>query len=940
MSIINEPAWRKPGENHLPSRWRALLAPVLILVLPALLFHFMLPFTDTPISPSRDFSRYYLWQQMENLVSVKFGSFPMYIPAVSGSDFFCLTGGYGQLFLPLPYLASLLPGYWTGYAYDWVLLLNMLTISLAHLALYAFLHRLGLNRCLSLLFSMATVYTPRILVSFGYGVGIAAWTGHIFLCAAMGFYFLKPSRVKGPLLMVAAAYWLINSGHPAEVYFCMLGAWVFLLLLPALAAVVDPRQGRSGRETFRFWLACAGCCGLAFLLSAAYIVPLYFDVIRHMDFADMSFAQAVTTTDTFSGLVYNFLLPIRSGLFGCFAGTSLYLAVVLLPLLRLFRISITRTVWMIWIAIIVVFFYMAGESTPIFSTLWHWLPFASNTRNPARASLMMPGIFLLALIWLFQTRAATAVTIRGRRWAIPARSMLAAAALLVLAAGLGIMAALSPELSAYARLNTLFIPAWIEPLVIFTAFLTVAGMAVHGLTIRYRRPVELFLCVIVLLHLVLLMRYTAFPFHQKHENDTLTLARLIAQKQKTLKVVPEHLFLFEAASHQAERRQYRNYFVEPHLGQVFRKYRQAANIEEAYRILNRDRKQDEVVLQDVPVKAYPLAENPQCRGRPDRVRLEYSTYNRLIFSVEACQRSFFVLSYPDPEKKWRARVNGEQAVIYPANGISQAVSIPAGQSTVEFRYWSGTAFTGMLISCLTLALLGIMAGKRLRRRPAAGLLTAAVFLCLAAGLFAAWFHSLYTGRSFGMEYTWQTPSQKELSNQAFGKPTEISAYSKVHSPYLHSRRGVDGDRSFYSCMVTGYHPNPWFQVDLKKVTPIGSIRLTASLRGYEEDKMILYFYENVAAAGIDGIFVFRKVPVLFNKLPLLVALSRDGKNWQYAEVDGLTADVPRTIRLAEPAAARYVRIIAAGTCRLCLNEVEVYPPARRGSNGEEPVSPG
>ena len=102
--------------------------PVIILLLPVVMLHFMLPFTNTQISPSRAFDRYYIWQQMENMISVKFGSFPIYIPAVSGSDFTCLSAGYGQLYLPLPYLASLLPGYWTGYALGWLLLINLLTI--------------------------------------------------------------------------------------------------------------------------------------------------------------------------------------------------------------------------------------------------------------------------------------------------------------------------------------------------------------------------------------------------------------------------------------------------------------------------------------------------------------------------------------------------------------------------------------------------------------------------------------------------------------------------------------------------------------------------------------------------------------------------------------------------------------------------------------------
>ncbi|MFP4040072.1 MAG: hypothetical protein ACLFS7_05965 [Desulfosudaceae bacterium] len=910
------------------------LSLLVVFLLPVLLFHFMLPFTDTPISPSRDFTRYYLWQQIENLISVKFGSFPIYIPAVSGGNFCALSAGFGQLYLPLPYLASLLPGYWTGYAFDWVLLLNMLTIILAHLALFLFLRRLGLNRRLSLIFSALTVYTPRILVSFGYGAGIAAWTGHLFLVAAMGLYFLKPTRVKGPLLIIGAAYWLINSGHPAEVYFCMLGAWVFALLLPSVAATVSPLHSRSGQEKRRFWLACFGCCGMAFLLSAAYIMPLYYDVVRNMDYADMSYAQAVTNTDTLSGLLYNFFLPIRAGLFGSFAGTSLYLTVILIPLLKVFRVPVDRGAWLILILIGLVFFYMAGESTPVFGALWQFLPFAANTRNPARASLMLPIVFLLALVWLFKARSEISLTVKGRRRAIPLRSLLAAAASLALVAGVMVLSAISPELSVYARLNALFLPGWVEPLVVATGLLTLLTVVVHGLTIRHKATAEICLGLVICIHLILLMRFASTPLVEKHENDVITLEKIVAQKQRTLKVVPDYLFLFEAASHKAELRQFQNYFVEPHLGQIFREYLPAEDRQEAYRLLNCCRQRDQVVLQDFPAEKFSVPVKADDREKPDRVRLDYSSYNRLVFEAEAGRPAFFVLSYPDPDHQWSARVNGKEVPVYTANGISPAVFIPAGRSTVEFRYWSRAAFAGMVVSCLTLVLLGVLAGIRMRRQPLAGFTVAAAFTCLAIGLFAAWFNSLYTGESFNTRYTWQTPSPKEMSNLAYGKPTEISAYNQVHSPYLHSRRGVDGDRSFYSCFVTAYHRNPWFEIDLQKVSTVGSIDITASLQGNEEDKMILYFKENAAAAGINGIFVFRKVPVPFNRLPLVVAVSGNDRNWEYAPVERLTPGVTQTVRFEDPAEIRYVKIMAAGTCRLSLNEVEVFPPAGRGEQQE------
>ncbi len=888
------------------------------------MFHFMLPFSDTLISPSRDFARYYVWQQMENIISVKFGSFPLYIPAVSGSDFACVTAGLGQLYLPLPYIVSLLPGYWTGYAADWLLLVNLPSITLAHLALYVLLKRLRFTPWLAFALTMVTVYSPRILMCVGYGTGSAAWAGHIFTSAILGLYCLNPIGIKKPLLIIGGTYWLINSGHPEEVYYCMIGTWIFALFLPYVVETSLEDRRLPLKNKIRFWSLWTACCVLAFLLSSAYLVPLYFEAIRHMDFANMSYQQSATSLDSVAGLIYNFFLPTRTGLYGCFGGTSMYLMILLIPLLKFFHISLSRGIWLTLIIIVLVFLYMTGEATPVFSAFWKILPFSSATRNPARAALVMPVVFLAAMIWLFKTDQTISVTLARRRLIVPARSLLGFLGLFLLLIGLLTLLAMSSRLSIHARLNALFIPDWVEPTIIVTGLLTLVTVTTQAMTVRFKTATEVLLCAFVITHLVLVLRYSSTPFDLKHENDVLTLDELIAQKRKTLNVVPDYLFLCENAAHQSELEQFANYFIEPRLGSVYRKFRTVETRQEAYRLLNHDRQRDEVILQGYSGPA-PGSASCDCRNKKDRVRLIHSAYNRLVFKVWACQPGFFLLSYADADNHWHARVNDEKAVIYPANGISQAVFIPAGTSAVEFRYWSNAAFWGTAMSCLTLALIGILASLRSPDKRI-GFILAVTAAGLSLGLFLIWFHSLYSGKSFNTIYTWESPTPEQLSNLAYGKSCQISARNRVHTAYLHPRRGVDGDRSFYSCFITAHHANPWFQIDLEKVSTVGSIVIATSLQGYEEDKMILSFKESVAATALNGIFLFKKIPVLFNGLPLVIAVSRDAKNWEFAKIDALPQEAPHKIQFMEPLEIRYVRIIASGTCRLCLNEVEVYPP--------------
>jgi len=639
-----------------------------IFLLPALLFHFMLPFTDSQIVPGRAFIRYYQWYQMEHLISVKFGSFPIYLPFASGGDFSPLTAGMGQLFLPLPYIASLLPGYWTGYALDWLLLINLLTISAVHLALFLFLKRLQLRPLLALVLSTITVYSPRALLCLCYGTSTAAWTGHILLCSMLGLYFLKPTRIKGPLLIIGAGYWLLNCGHPEEAYYCMLGTWIFVFLLPYVVEASSSDDRPPVMKKFEFWWFWVICCSLSLLLSSAYIVPFYIEVVRNMDFANMAYKESVPTLDTLPGLIYNFFLPVKTGLFGCFCGTSMYLLVVLVPLTRIFRIPVGRGIWLVFFFIVLVFLYMAGDATPIFSVFWKLLPFSTATRNPARASLIMPIIFLLGLIWFFKTEKPLVFVLFKRKRTIPVKAILSGAGILVFFTGLAYLLYKSYPLSPHAQLNNLFIPSWVIPSLIATGSLTLLTVAIHSLTVRYKIMVEIILCGLICAHLVMLMKYGSVPFNQKEKKDTLTLEQLIAQKKRTLKLMPGYLFLYEKGASQAELAQFDHYFVEPHLGQIFRKHVSAINRQDAYRILNQERKRDEVVLEGYDDGTHQTVISSDCQDKIDRVRLKYSTYNRLVFEAESCQSGFFLLSYPDPEKHWRARVNGMSMPIYTPTG--------------------------------------------------------------------------------------------------------------------------------------------------------------------------------------------------------------------------------------------------------------------------------
>jgi len=87
----------------------------------------------------------------------------------------------------------------------------------------------------------------------------------------------------------------------------------------------------------------------------------------------------------------------------------------------------------------------------------------------------------------------------------------------------------------------------------------------------------------------------------------------------------------------------------------------------------------------------------------------------VVLQVDATRRGFVVLAdqwFPG----WRATVDGTPTAILRANYVFRAVEVPAGGSTVEFRYVPDALRAGMAVSAATAIALAI-ALTRTRRRP-------------------------------------------------------------------------------------------------------------------------------------------------------------------------------------------------------------------------------
>ena len=174
----------------------------------------MLPFLSN-VTIGNDYLAFPIKNQMELLFSIRTGSFPLYLPGfASGHSSSAAT--LGQMFHPFSHIASIMPGYWNGMAVDWNNFIKLLSLGMSQLALFAFLRKLRLSILFSFLLSFITVYNLRVPDLYRYGAPLEAYTASFLLCAATGWYFLKPTKLPGPLFIIGSTYMLVCSGPSSD----------------------------------------------------------------------------------------------------------------------------------------------------------------------------------------------------------------------------------------------------------------------------------------------------------------------------------------------------------------------------------------------------------------------------------------------------------------------------------------------------------------------------------------------------------------------------------------------------------------------------------------------------------------------------------------------------------------------------------------------------
>ncbi len=854
-----------------------------ILALPFFVLYWLVPFISK-FTIGNDYLHYWIKMQLFLQFSIKNGTFPLYAPGFNGGwTSSALT--LGQLWHPISWLASIIPGYWNGHAHEIDTLLRLISLGGTQAVIFLFLRRLRLARAAALVVSFIAVYNLRMLDMFRYGASLENYLAYLLLCTVVCWHYISPTKRAGPVCIILSTWLLVVGGHPQIMYIGLLGAALVCFIAPFYIPVLlaDASFGRG--RILKYWSNVGLYVILGLLLAAPYILPFCFEYLPESSRGSgVKFSWACTNQDTLTGALCNFFNPFYSDVHGAFGGSVLLIIVALVPLLLLLRVRIPWPVIFVWLVCLAVFILILGSNGPLYYYFWKYFPFAETFRIPGRLGMIFSFMNVLILTWLFNLEKVRFQAREKQLYLRPVAVIAAVALVLfVVLRSFNLESLLQRANWTPIRINK--IPSVVMTLYFTAGTISLLALIFYGGTSRFKTVTAGILTAAVLFQAAVGLRCGTWiaqgpvrtpTFEQMQAEQKTHIGFRWPSGDWTRSIIEEHL------SHT---------FLEPQMARVCLKYSLVASRAEAYERMARERAVDYVYVENYP--AVPAKTSQDTIGI-NRVQLKYNSFNNLKFDVECAQPGFFVFSWPY-SKYWRARVDNKELPVYRCDGIEQGIWLQGGRHTVEFRYWSWPAVLGVAISCITMISIALVLlnniHSRLLRYPA---MVAAI--CICALFFHLWYHSLYQGGNIGTYYLWTSeqvqPHLNSNYNMAYGKPTTMNMDGGRDSYFTDSSLGVDGDRRPVNGFVTKAGTQAWWQVDLGQAESI--------------DKLILYKLYNGCSIPFD------------------VLASTDGAQWSFIEAVDKDSN-ENYWRIAPPnITARYIRLQTRYYGRLALAEVEIY----------------
>lgn len=750
---------------------------IALIALPFAVFYWMLPFVRSSLTIGQDYAVISPVEQLHLMFSLKTGAIPQFIPEYAGGGVSSATLTLGQLFHPISHLASWFPNYWHGGAFEVYTFLNLLSLGLAHALLYRATRRLGVSPGWAFAVTCIAVYNTRTLDLFRFGASLQNGVGLILAAAWIVLCWTGRLSLGRWTVLVGFLYLLITGGHPQMMYYALLGAAVIALAVPW---TWGENRG-PGVSVVRYYAFCGGAAVAALVLSAAYTVPFVLDFLQNNSGrADRDFAWALNHPNDYMNLVGvsdALLRPLHTNNQTAYGASALMVVPVFAPLVWILAKKKSWGAAALWLAGAALFCFPLGDKTPLYHFFWQHFPFASAFRVPGRATMILPVLLWALLVWLLQ-RPPVRVTLNAKGGG---RSAMTLEPIGIAAAAAGLLWTVYHALPLARLENLQYVTAhpnvinalrpWHDAVYFALGLLTLGAAVAASVGSRRTRFWKILLCALVVVQCAFTLRYGTWV-KEKLEYDTFT------QKGSDYRRYLQDSISLDRMK-QEQRRKLRFVGVVS-MGMTPRN------------VLEHAKKTQKVISHDplavfywgaliVPLNSDPYAfkglfnDAKNCvirQGEADaprrlpaaadaagRIELVYSHFNRLTFKTSSVTPGFFVLSIPY-FSRWQAYVDSKRVPVAEANGIKMAVAVPAGEHTVEWRYFSPAAAAGMAVSLAGLGVL-IFVWLIRRRVPVLAALLAAV--ALSAGLWLLWRSHLYTGQNLNTVYAWSSSPTSQVA---------------------------------------------------------------------------------------------------------------------------------------------------------------------------------
>ncbi len=711
---------------------------------------FMLWWTAPFYSKKTFGNDYAIWSiapQLQLMWSAKSGTFPLYMPGFSvGHSTAAMT--LGQLYHPDAWLSAIMPGYGSGKALEYNGLFRFLNLGAAHAIFYKLSRKLSLSPLAAFLATAPAVYNLRMLDSFRYGASLESYTAMLMLAAACGFAYLGKGSKRSTLFIALGMYLLITSGHPQWAYLGAFAAGIFAALFPWIARAISPDAPDVDRP--RLWrylkqLVIGNTTGV--LLTMPYLLTFYFEVLKtNHARAESTYAWTLEFSDSMTGELSNFLLPLHADVHGAFGGSALFLLVALFPILLLAKERAPKVLWLLYALLLVVFSFSAGsegfEHGVVHKFIVKHIPGFGVFRVPGRIVLMIPVLAWPLWAWVLKADNRRALGILGL-----GGSLVFASKWFWRGTGYPVIEHLSP-----LKILGKEVPPGTDDLILYLSGATLVALA---LAAAYKRARPVFIVSAIAFTLWSSRVCLEYGTWRAPKTPTATYADLAKFRRVSASA-------HNAAGEGMELRGVGDYNAH-HLptgrsiGSILHDAKQLHSEAELWPVLVGHKNEQPLFLDTAPAPA-----SPEKVADLDRVRLLYNTSNRYDFDVTAGRDGYFLLGIPYI-KGFVAQVDGVDAPVSVANALYPAVFVPRGNHRVGFHFVSKPFITGVAIAFLTLvAWLVVSLRHRVTSWKWRGVGLALIVLSaigLSFGL-RAW---LYLGRSFRTEFTWQASADPPAS---------------------------------------------------------------------------------------------------------------------------------------------------------------------------------